>query len=264
MPVHPLRRDRSSARRRRAGRGARGRGEASLRRGRLHQRGPVLQAAEQRGHARRPRVVGERTAAGRGAVRERDGLRLAAGRPGIAGADHARHDVRGVLPLKPRLFPHDAMGALARPRPGSAARAFGRHRRWKRRLPLRAERVPRPGLERDELLGGRGLQPGTAVRHARAEGVLDHPGPGCHLGARVKHGEGQLRRAACREQRQRGLAHPEGRPWGGGRGKHQLRRPDPERHAFALPPAQERGHLHGHGSRRSWRGHRRGGQPAGG
>ena len=190
MPVHRLRPERRSARQRGAGRGARGRGEASLRRGRLHHRGPLLQAAEQHGHARRPRVVGERAAARR------------------RRSSRTRRPPAGSRPTWPRRSPitrdttyvvsyHSSL-RLLRPQPRRAVpRAC---------TVLRCTPLPTPSSAATASTGtgrvGSRTRPGTrratgwtrsSTGHRRPtparRGRLDHPGAGGHIGARVQPGE---------------------------------------------------------------------------
>ncbi len=168
MPVHAVRAERGAARGRDPGPAARGRGQAAVGRGRLHQRAALLQAAQQHGPARGAHLVGERAAARRGRVPERDALRLAGGPARLAGR-RSRATPHTSSPTTRRTGTSLQSGR-ARPRhpPRAAARPrFVRGRR-QRGLQVRRQRVPDRQLERDELLGRRRLHAHAAFRHAAA------------------------------------------------------------------------------------------------
>ena len=105
------------------------------------------------------------------AVHGRDGV-------GLAGGARCRCRCRSPKDTTYVTSYHSSQGQFGfsrgyffwRRRPGAAPRSGGRPRGRQRRLPLRGERLPRPTLERDQLLGRRrvraGCRPRTRARRA--------------------------------------------------------------------------------------------------
>ena len=176
--------------------------------------------------------------------------------------DHQGHHLHhlllrdlGPLRVQPRLLQPGR-------RPLAAARSDRHGRRRQRRLPLRRERLPRPDLQRDQLLGRRGLRPHDPAGHARPDGHgadargrrLRRPGH--------DRGHGHLRRAARPGDRHRHQRHAPRRGRQPGPGGRQLRRADPGREAAAPVGARQLGDLPRPAQGRLGRRHRRRGQPA--
>ena len=170
-PCTVFARRRRPAGRRRQRPAGRGGDEVPLRRGRLHHGAALLQAGEQHGHARGPPLVRHRRAAGGGHVHRRDRLGLAAGRTSPTRCRSRRTPptsppttrAAGRYGFSPGFFNQ----GVDRP-PLHAPNATARRRQ--RRLPLRRQRLPRPDLQRDQLLGRRDLRPHDPAGHARADG----------------------------------------------------------------------------------------------
>ena len=134
----------------------RGRREVPIRRRRLRDR----RCASTKEHANvgvacRTPLVGDRRAAGRGDVHERDRGGLAGGRARAAGRDHGEHDLRRVVSRRLGLLRHRRrILRCSGRRFAAAARAAGRRRRPERRLSLRPERLPYRRSD-EQLLGRR-------------------------------------------------------------------------------------------------------------
>ena len=144
------------------------------RRRRLRHRRPLLQGRRQHRHPHRPSVGRLRRQAGRGHLRRRDGVRLAAGHVPDPGGDQQEHHLRHLLLRSGRQLrrrhrlPRHRLRRLAPPGPGR------RRGRPQRPVPLRLHRLPRHVVQREQLLGRRRL------RHRRPAGPDGHrpqPGP---------------------------------------------------------------------------------------
>ena len=99
---------------------------------------------------------------------ERDGIRVAGGRPGLAGPGHPRHHLRRLVPLGERLLRIQPGRAQPRHPPRTASCPGVVRDRRQRGLQVRRQRLPDRQLERDELLGRRGLHAHAALGHTRA------------------------------------------------------------------------------------------------
>ena len=185
VPVHGVRANGRTVRRRGTGSAARGGREAAGRRGRLAERAALLQAGEQHRHPRRARLVRQRPAAGGGRVHGRDGVRVAAAGAARTRPHRPRHDLRRLVPLERRVLRvqpgRDVVGrppsaaARARPTRSSAATASTATGRAASRDSV---------LERHELLGRRCLRAHPPAGHARAQGRVHVAGRAARPGWR--------------------------------------------------------------------------------
>ena len=266
MPLHGLRAHRRAARRRAPGQPGRGGDEVPLRRGRLHHGAALLQAAEQRRHARGPPLDEHRASSSpRSQFTDETASGWQEAALPVPVPITQGHHLHHLVPLEPgtvRLQPRLLLRGGRRPR--AAARSGRRLAGGNGVYHYGASALPRLDLQRHQLLGRRRASSRLPPADTRAPHVSSVSPPAGATGVPpASDGHGHLRRAARPAHRERRVVHAR-RRHGRRRGRRQVTydADDPQGDPHAVSAARARQDLHGDRQERHRRRHRPRRQPA--